>query len=178
MSKLILILILVFSGFAARAEIFAGAGVQTRLLQDEESIWKLKFPLTIFGGYEFKPWAVFGEGQYFKQSDSSGSILNVSVDHYEFTAYGLKFFSFEDGRVVNPYLIGGLGVMQEKVKTTFAGSSETDKSQLYMTIKAGGGLWMQFLSRGFCMVEGKMMYSNPYSPDLIFALDLRAGYTF
>lgn len=176
--KFFVIGLILLMGSFSQAGLFLGIGAQTRYLQSENSNWELKFPMSFFSGYESTPWYFLGEGQYYKSQTSSGSILGVRTKHYEASAYVMRLIFAETSRIINPYLIGGVGLYQDRVQITFSGSRQSDSSKLYTTLKAGAGLLADFISHGFCMVEAKAMYSEPYSPDLIFGVDLRLGYRF
>jgi hypothetical protein len=173
-----IIFVLLFSSFADAANVTLGANIEGRFSQEEDSQWQLRAPYGIFVGYHLNPWGILLEGSFDKETTHSGSSFSITDNQYELTAYAYNLLSYVEGRVVNPYVIGGFGARQDRVTTRFAGDSETDHSKIYGTIKAGGGLWMQFLSKSFMMLEGKAMYSAAYTPNIIFGLTLRLGYEF
>lgn len=174
----IIILSFLISSQSLAANGFLGLGASVRLVKDDAAVFKTKFPLLLYGGVKDIPWAYAGEVLYFQNKSDTGASFHIQNDHYEATAYLLRFFNYEDGRAINPYVLGGLGAFQSHITTNFSGLVDKDKSKFNPVAKLGTGAWAQIGSLGFINLEGKVMYSNYFSPEVVFDVSARAGLEF
>lgn len=177
MSKYV-VLLLIFYASHLSASGLVGIGVSGRLQKDDANNFETKFPLSIFGGYKTEKMIYLVEGLFFENSSSSGSGFKVTTNRYEATVYALRFFRYEEARSINPYAVIGLGGGRSDVRTELLGDVDKDKSAINLISKAGLGAWANLGSRGFVNLEGKLLYSKDYSPDLIFDLAGRVGLEF
>lgn len=69
--------------------------------------------------------------------------------HYEISAYALRFLDFEDGRAINPYVLAGFGLFQERIESNFSGTINKDKSEIDSALKIGAGGWAQLGTMAF-----------------------------
>lgn len=177
MLKLLIVLLLIFPKVAL-AEGFAGLGGSARFIKNVENNFELKFPVQLYAGYRFLPWAVAFEAEYFELKSKSGSSFMIDRKHYEASFYGMWFFSYEEARAINPYVLGGVGLFQTHLETDLMGTKSKDKSSIDSSLKVGLGSWAALGERGFLSLESKAMYSKALAPDLTFEVSARAGVLF
>lgn len=177
MLRSIIVLIFLFSA-SAQATVFLGLGAGGRMIKSDDNNFETKFVPQIYGGYKILPWAFALEGLHYSQKSGAGTSYTMDNSHYEISAYALRFLDYEDGRSINPYLVAGFGLFQERIKSNFMGTVNKDKSEINSALKIGAGGWAQLGTMAFLNLELKGMYSEDYSPDLIFELSSRVGVEF
>lgn len=173
-----IIVLLVLLSCNAKAGVFLGLGAGGRFIKSDDSNFEAKFTPQIYGGYKILPWAFALEGLHFNEKTTSGTASSMTNDHYEVSIYAMRFIAYEDGRIINPYVLAGFGVFQERLTVNFMGTEDKDTSQLNSALKIGAGGWVQLGERAFINLELKGMYSTDYTPDLVFELSSRVGAEF
>lgn len=147
------------------------------MLKSDDGNYEAQFAPQIYGGYKILPWVFALEGLYYSDESGSGTSYTMESAHYEASLYALRFLGYEDGRSINPYLVAGFSLFQERIESNFLGVENKDKSRINSALKIGAGGWAQ-LGMGFINVEFKGMYSEDFSPDLVMELSSRVGVEF
>lgn len=176
MKKIALIFFLTISS-VSDAQIVSLFGAGARFAEDSTREFNLQVPLLIAGGYKNNSWLYLGEIQYLKDSSKEGS-LSIENKQYEVTGYVGYLIDYQQDRVLNPYVIVGLGAYKNFLEYNFGTATSKDSSVWETILKAGGGLWSEISSRFILNLEGKALYSDKLNPELTYELTLRAGLQF
>lgn len=177
MLRSVIVLVFLFCS-TSYAQVFLGAGAGVRMQKSDDSNSEAKFNPQIYGGYKIVPWAFAIEGLYYSENSGAGTSYIMDTKHYEASVYTYRFINYEDGKSINPYVLAGFGVFQERLTANFMGTEDKDKSELNSALKIGAGGWASLGSLAFVNLEIKGMYSKDFAPDLIFELSSRVGVEF
>jgi hypothetical protein len=174
--KIILVFFLIISS-VSDAQVVSLFGVGARFAEDSTCEFNFQAPLLIAGGYKNTSWLYLGEIQYLKDSSKEGS-LSVENKQYEVTGYVGYLIDYQQDRIINPYVIAGLGAYKNFLEYNFGATTSRDSSVWETILKVGGGLWSEISSRFVLNLEGKALYSSRLNPELTYELTLRAGLLF
>lgn len=161
----------------SEAQIVSLFGANARFADDSTQEFNLQVPLLIAGGYKNNSWIYLGELQYFKDSSKEGG-LTIENKQYEVTAYVAYIIDYQQDRLLNPYVIAGLGGYKNFLEYNFGTATSKDSSVWETVLKVGGGLWSEISNRFVVNLEGKALYSDKFNPELTYELTLRAGVLF
>lgn len=108
---------------------------------------EIKEPLAagILGFYfRYKEYGFLQELGYLKKSSSSGN-FEISYQTFEFNQWAHYMIPniVPRGRPIKPYFGVGLGLSQNRVKTTLASTSRSDSSRIFVNAGAAGGLLIE-----------------------------------
>ncbi len=177
-THLFFIFFLLLNVHIVHANVFLGLGGGVRLIKSDDSNFEGKFTPMLYGGYKILPWAFALEALYYDDESDAGTSYTIENKHYEASIYALRFINYEEGKAINPYVLGGWGLFQERLTSNFMGAVDKDKSKLNSAVKIGLGAWAPLGSLAFINLEAKGMYSKDFTPDLIFELSSKVGVDF
>lgn len=166
-----------FSFNFAQAQGFGLLGAEARFTEDSTREFELEVPMLIAGGYKADRWVFMGEALHYKDASKEGS-LSIENKHLEITGYAAFFVDYEADRIMNPYVIAGLGAYKNFVEYDFAGTKRKDSSVWEPVVKLGGGVWSEVSKKFIVNFEGKGMYSKKLNPELTFEVTARFGLLF
>lgn len=171
------VLALSLSSLGWAGDMLGGLGASTRFSEDSKKNLDVQTAPLVFMGTFVDSWLFLGEFLTFKDSTSEGA-LTVRNRQYELSFYASYFIEYQRDRILNPYIIGGLGFFKNHLEYSLGGAKSKSSSSLEPIVKGGAGIWSDISNVISISIEGKGLLSKKINPKLTPEISLRLFFHF